>query len=499
VFEGGRNTVDANANTGWEKTLTVYQILPIDAVPKLELSMGQNDWWSWMQNTPFQVSGDFLYYSDQVEVTNFGPSDVIIMVDLNTGLKTTLLTPEPGLGRYDIYNWRLVGDELHFSALNQTNTTVVTGIIDTSAFDPAVDSSVYLSLTEVASATGAVSAIQDIEVIRQVSTEIDPGDNLFLDFFQSPENFYSMSIDFSATMDLDSVESNLTLVDDAETNIAMMKVWVNKTLHLIPDLDLDGLGNSSTTALTPSTRYTLTAGEDTTDKFGNGLLSAKSASLTTGSGSGWYNRNFSELGVSAAGLVFAGRATNGGWGWSTHDVLAPIGGLQSNFRVQFEAKSLSSDGIQLILIDLDGTNQTVFHMGLGSRSWLNYNQLDADYKWIEKDTPEVLNGNWQTYSITVLDNNLIVETKLFGVGNFQPVDGLTRIDLAALTGANNRFLLRVRQPVALANIELYSLNEDGTDLSYQLGGTWDYEGTQGGLGWFDWANADLTDTVGLSQ
>jgi len=110
VFEGGRDTYDSSGtHSGWEQTLTVYQILPFDGVPKLELALGSNDWWSWMQNTPFQVSGDMLYYTDTVDVPYLGTSDVIIMVDLDTREQTQLLTPDSNAHAFKRCGFRCIG------------------------------------------------------------------------------------------------------------------------------------------------------------------------------------------------------------------------------------------------------------------------------------------------------------------------------------------------------------------------------------------------------
>jgi len=463
VFEGGRNTVDANGlNPSWEQTLTVYQILPFDGVPKLELSLGQDDWWSWMQNTPFQVSGDMLYFTDSAPSSNYGTGDVIVMVDLNTRLQTQLLTPAndgTGIGRYEIYNWRLAGDELHFSGLKKDNNKVVTGVIDTALFDPDVASSEYLTVTEVASASGAVSAIQDIEVIRQVSSEVDPLTTPILDFFQSMENLFSMSIDFSASMDLDSVEANLSLVDGSGNNIDMMKVWVNRTLHLIPDLD--GLDNSSTTtALTPDTIYNLKAAAGTADKFGNKLVFDDSGQFTTRPNSGWYTD-------SEFTLVYAGRA-DANWAWSTYDFVGAT--IPDHFELTFDAKNFSYDGIELMLFDkaaAEDSGRTAFRMGLNGWSWLDYLDTQADFSWVNIDTPDIFNGSWKTYRIQVYGNSLMVETKPqdAGDGLYQLVSGLNRSDLATRTGSDNRLLLRVIQPVGFDNFRIKTLDSAGNVTS----------------------------------
>ena len=111
--------------------LSLYQVLPYDGVPKLELTLSDNwFWWDWMRKTPFQVSKGFLYYVDTVDPGDYlGTRDVIKMVYLPDRTRSQIL--DTGDERYDIYNWRLSGDILYFSALEKSTTTVVSGEIDT--------------------------------------------------------------------------------------------------------------------------------------------------------------------------------------------------------------------------------------------------------------------------------------------------------------------------------------------------------------------------------
>jgi hypothetical protein len=458
VFEGGRPVLDANGQpSGHETVLTVYQILPFDGVPKLELVLGDKDWWSFMQNTPFQVTGDTLFYSASVSVNNYGTSDVIRMVDLNTRLQTQLLTADDnGAGRYEIYNWRLAGDELHFSGLRKDGNTVVTGVIETTKFTPEAESSTYLTVTESASASGAASAIQDIEILRQVSTVVDPKTEPTPTFFQSMDNLYSMSIDFPASMNTASVEKNLSLVAGI-TEIDIMKVWVNKTLHLIPDLD--GLGDSTgTTPLAANTAYTLTVAATTNDVFGNALVSDASQTVTTRPSSGWY------IDTSKT-LLYAGRA-DGKRKWSTYDVSGAT--VSNHFELIFDAKNFGWQGIELYLFDVASglpNQRTDFRMSLGSWSWLDYPTSTSNSNWSDGETPSVFNGSWKTYRIRVYGGTLSVETKVLGEDDstYQPVADLSVTDLANRNGADNRLFLRVNEPIGFDNFVLNSLNSDGTD------------------------------------
>ena len=486
VFEGGRDTIDANGvHSGWETTLTVYQILPFDGVPKLELVLADGvSWWDWMQNTPFQVSGDTLYYSDDVDVDYLGTANVIIMVDLSTRLQTQLLTPAAdGTGRYEIYNWRLAGDELHFSGLKKDNNSVVTGVIETARFTPETDSSVYLTVTESASASGAASAIQDIEVLRQVSTEVDPETEPTPTFFQSMDNLYSMSIDFPASMNTASVEENLSLVAGA-TPIPVMKVWVNKTLHLIPDLDVTGLSDSTGTApLAANTAYTLTVAATTNDVFGNALVSDASQTVTTRPSSGWYIDTNETL-------LYAGR-DDGSSKWSTYDVSGAT--VSDHFELIFDAKNFSWRGIELYLFDVASglpNQRTDFRMDLGGWSRLEYPTPTSDYKTSDGETPSVFNGSWKTYRIRVFGNDLMVDTKVLGENDtaYEAVGNLTVTDLATRSGTDNRILLRVQEPVGFDNFILNSLDSNG-DISMNDVYTEDFSG-----GIPTAYNTDLTDT-----
>jgi hypothetical protein len=469
VFEGGRDTFDANGNhTGWEQTLTVYQILPFDGVPKLELSLGNEDWWFWMERTPFQVSGDLLFYTDSVDVPFLGTADVITMVDLNTREHTQLLVPNnnTGTGRYEIYNWRLAGHELHFSGLKKDNNTVVTGVIDTELFDPDVDSSVYFEVNEVASASGAASSIQDIEVIRRVSTETDPEIEPTATYFQSMENLFSMSIDFSVSMNWQSAEDAIALTHDGGTegsnsdgNIDVMKIWVNKTLHLIPDLD--GLADSSsTTPLSAGEGYTLTLASGAEDRFGNATTTDDTAQITMRPDNGWYTN-------SAEQLIYAGRDDNQ-WGWASYDLtsqeITPT--VPVDFQLIFDAKNFSWDGVEIVLYDVTNMSEkTLFRMGLSGWSYVDYENDTNGWDWANGETRQIFNGSWNTYRLNVYGANMTLEVKPSDAdaAEFETVTMFTRDDLASrtATGTDYRLMFRVIQPIGMDNLMVNELNSSG--------------------------------------
>ena len=70
--------------------------------------------------------------------------------------------------RYDIYNWKLNGNTLTFSAFDTTDSTVVLGEIDTKKVRQGKPLSEYLKIKQVGSALGANAVIKDFEIIFSV-------------------------------------------------------------------------------------------------------------------------------------------------------------------------------------------------------------------------------------------------------------------------------------------------------------------------------------------
>ncbi|MCP4753051.1 MAG: hypothetical protein GY866_19355, partial [Proteobacteria bacterium] len=65
-------TTDSNLSVSFLPKLTVYQILPFDGTPKLELTMPEDgDWWTWMGNTPFQVANGYLFYKELYDSADY--------------------------------------------------------------------------------------------------------------------------------------------------------------------------------------------------------------------------------------------------------------------------------------------------------------------------------------------------------------------------------------------------------------------------------------------
>lgn len=265
---------------GANTVLKVFQVLPYERTEKATITLPDStDWWSWMGKTTIQISKGYLYYVDTATVPNYGTKNIIQMVKLDTGDQTTLI--ENYNARFEIYNWKLSNDILYFSAQDKQTSTVVKAEIDIQKLHAGSSESEYLTVQTVASASGAVSEIVDIEIVRPKEPNNDTGGVTSVhEFHYNQKNLYSVSIDFTKYMNKESVENNISFIDGASTPVPALKVWIYKTLHLIPDTT--GLGDLTTTGLTDNTDYTISVDNSSiVDSYGTGLTGTKSATFTT--------------------------------------------------------------------------------------------------------------------------------------------------------------------------------------------------------------------------
>ncbi|GAA6134639.1 hypothetical protein NBRC116188_14280 [Oceaniserpentilla sp. 4NH20-0058] len=507
VFESGSSEYNSTNDTWtWNNSLKVFQMLPFDGVPKVELDLGDDGWWSWMQDTPFQISRGFLYYTEEVVVPGLNEADVIRMVNLETRELTTLIDPnESGAtGRYEIYNWRLSGNTLFFSALELGSNTVVTGQIDTLGVRAAADDadlSQFLTLQETATASGAASKVQDIEVIAPSAPPVEAGNFLVQDVHVDPVNIYSVSVDFNKYPDASSVDDNITLTSADTTEgdngvIPTFKLWLYKTLHMVPDLEQTG--SSVDPLLLPETvpmsfdeTYTVAFNASSIiDLSGFQLQSASDATLETRPQTGWYNTGLlANVDTAIADDKVLKYATSfDTWEKKGWDILgADIG---ANFQVDFAAKNFSWDGIDVMLFDkansearnADQSNwdndwaSLVFNYRLGGWSNLEYaNGSNAqtgwvwyNHTWFDKDTHDTLfNGVWKNYRVKVYGTNIELYYSDDGTTYTQVAD-LSKTDLVSRAGTDYRLILRAASPLALDNLTLTTLDGSG-DVSTSTG------------------------------
>ncbi|MBV1884087.1 MAG: hypothetical protein KUG82_20775 [Pseudomonadales bacterium] len=471
VFEGGRDTYDSSGNyDGWTQILTLYQMLPYDGVPKLELELGTNvDWWSWMGDTPFQISRGYLYYTETIDVEFLGTADVIRMMNLTTRETTTLLEPVAGGDpRYQIYNWRLNGTIIYFSGLNKNGNVVVTGELDTVVIREGEDITAALTVNATASALGATSSVQDIEVLLPQQPEVDTGSSaVVLEVHQDMDNLYSMSVDFSKYMDKDLVAEHLALTsgDTSEGpmedgGITYLPVWLFKTLHLIPDLD--GLGASDTVAMSPGTEYTLSFASGIRDAYDWDLTATDDSLVTLRPDNGWYVGTLSDSVDATVAetdvLRYAGPDTLGDL--ETFN----LGSIPADVRFEFSGKNMGWEGPQLMIWDddsgvTDTWTKTIVRLRMGNWSDLEYRDTDGNGMWDNAETPEMFNGTFKRYRVDLYGANLMVSVSEDG-STYSEVEGLTQANMGARASTYS-LLLRARDSLQLDNLEISTLDSSG--------------------------------------
>lgn len=500
VFESGSSEYDSTNDTwSWKSSLKVFQMLPFDGVPKVELDLGNDGWWTWMQDTPFQISRGFLYYTEEVNVPGLSTADVIRMVNLETRELTTLIDPNDlsATGRYEMYNWRLSGNTLFFSALELGSNTVVTGKIDTLSVRAGDAQSEFLTIQESASASGAASKVQDIEVIAPTAPPVEAGNFLVQDVHVDPVNIYSISVDFNKYPDADSINGNIsvTSADVSEGDngaIPTFKLWLYKTLHMVPDLEqpansVDPLLLPDTVPLSFDETYTVAFDESSIlDLSGFQLQTTSDVSLNTRPQTGWYNTSLLASGVDtdvATSKVLKYATSFDTWekkGWDIN--AADVG---ANFQLDFGAKNFSWDGVDVMLFDKDnaeGRNgvlgnwdndwaSMIFNFRLSGWSNLEYSNSSSsqnsgawnwhNHNWQDKDTHDTLfNGVWKLYRIKVYGTNIELSYSEDGT-NYTTISEFSKTDLVSRSGTDYRLILRAASPLALDNVTITSSDASG--------------------------------------
>ena len=236
------------------------RLLPFSrsVVARIERGSAQDwgAWWTSQWRTPIQIAKGYALYVANVNLPGRGAVDVIKKVDLQTGETVTLLDDNPEQVRLNIYNWRLSGNILFFSARNNAdNGNTVLGELDILAIRNGGTVSDALTLETVASAIGALVDVRDVEVVRPSAPIFDTGGRPIVRASADALDGKSLSLEFTKFMNGDSVLDQISLSSEDQENIPMMPFWLLQTLHLVPDpTGLDGTANGS---LSEATDYTL--------------------------------------------------------------------------------------------------------------------------------------------------------------------------------------------------------------------------------------------------
>jgi hypothetical protein len=285
--------------------LNVYRILPFKGSPIVSVELESHDWWKVMKGIDFHIAKGYIYYvaKDQHPKGFYGDRQVIKIIRMADGSEKTLLDgvelngdDEIWTDRYQIFNWKMVGDTIYFSGFDEANSQVVTGEIDTVAVKAGAEVNQFLSTKDVASAVGAHAVIRDMEIVKPQEPEIDTGSApRVLNIYTDPENLYSASIEFSKYMNKEDVIEKTSVysfdTNNSKYDVGTMKVWLGKTMHMIFDIDED---NIATDPLKNGTQYFIEIDNEARDKWNTelatfeGVGAVTTKSFTTVPDQGWY-------------------------------------------------------------------------------------------------------------------------------------------------------------------------------------------------------------------
>lgn len=478
LFEGYGKRQDKKGKEIDKRTITVYQVLPYNAVPRFEIDIPwESSWWHFMDNTPFQISNGYLYYKDSVGVDSYGTADVIKIHNLETRETKQILKTTNEL-RFEIYNWKLSDNILYFSALNKAKNEVVTGEIDTTKITDG-DNPEAISINTSLSAIGAVSTVSDIEVIPSKTTEPNSEESpKITKVHQDSENLYSMSIDFNHYINHETIDTGLKLSSSINEGpngdglIPTLKVWVNKTLHLIPDLD--DLVNSETTPMTPGETYTLDLDKGSIkDKYDRALaLDEKSFAIKMRPENGFYIGSIKESNKTTPNPIASGRILK--YSGNEKNILETfdLGEVPHNVRLEFSAKNGHWNSIGILYFNDTNTSQDVVVKTLAtidSGSFININYLDVNLytDWAMSDSYEFFNGNWKRYRLDFYGKNIKIYISKDGV-NFIEKSEVSVDNFVTRKGDKHHLYLQVKNLMSFDNIEIIELDslgkvKDGND------------------------------------
>jgi len=456
----------------------VQQILPYDPVPVAVLEfpdITNTNFWQWLVNGPFYVSADHFYYIQPGNNPAYGSVDTIHMIELDTRTDTTLLSSEP----YDIYNWRLAGNNLYFAAYDYSRDTVVFGTIDTAGVQQGIPQSDYLMLQDVGSMSSAINSVEDIEIITSGVTQSDPGGVPVIENFHiNEESLHAISVNFSKYMNHESVTNGMTLSDGILTT-PHIPVWLDTTLHLIPDLD--DMANFTSEPLATSSAYNIAVNDNVEDVWGNLLSSGDTTTypldqnFTTHAATGWYAARTDAINspLSAQGAI---RHLVDNNTMETYNMGVDIAG---NIRIDFSARHYTVTGITTILWDQiayaaggssdynDGLELAVSMNGQPPTDNIAFTGNTISTK--QTSAGQVMNGEWRRYRLDIVGNTATLYTSEDGV----TYTAVTNANTSGLpdriaAGSGFRLLFRMDREIMMDQLRVQPLDASGIEIGTAL-------------------------------
>ncbi|WP_318481852.1 Ig-like domain-containing protein [Photobacterium leiognathi] len=230
---GVYSSSDTNNEGHWSEYAKLQRILPYSPDVIESVKIPEDSWWNY--NQEMQVAKGYVYFIEEQKHDGYGKRDIIGATHLTNGTKITLLDGEWTDERYDIETWKLSGDYIYFTGLDQSSSTMISGKVDVAKLNEGKEESEYLTIKETASVSGDTLTILDMEVLRPVEPSNSGGYPRITEFVSSIEDIYSSTIKFNKWMDKESVSEGLNVTDSNGIEVSTMVVWLNRIAHLLYD------------------------------------------------------------------------------------------------------------------------------------------------------------------------------------------------------------------------------------------------------------------------
>ncbi|WP_028022166.1 hypothetical protein [Enterovibrio calviensis] len=240
----------------------MQRILPYAAGEVLAVKIPDLGYWK----TPLHVSKGNAYYVEEQTHPAYGQYDIVGVQPLSGESATLLFGDALSDVRLDIETWKLSGDTIYFTGLNNAKSTMVSGTIDVKALAEGRPQSEYLVLGDTASVSEDVLEIRDLELLVSEEDRVNVGAPEITHHIQPQEEVYASTIEFNHWMDIDSVSANMSVTERDQfggyvEDVDVMPIWLGKVVHLIYDT-ASGSGSSSNQPLKFGTDYQISFGGD---------------------------------------------------------------------------------------------------------------------------------------------------------------------------------------------------------------------------------------------
>jgi len=186
--------------------------------------------------SPLLEAGYAIYLREVVE--DGKTNHLIVVQNLLQNSETLFLEDK----MWKVIHWRLSNRRLLFTAVEQASGLLMSAEIWLDQLESNSDKSSSLKLIKVNKEFGRYR-VTDIEpVIEVADAEEEVSAPYVKEIFTLAENRNSISMDFSQSMNKDSVLENIILQDASLNSTSYLPLWLGNTLHLI--IDDDGVSNN---------------------------------------------------------------------------------------------------------------------------------------------------------------------------------------------------------------------------------------------------------------